>query len=107
MASSAILRTISPYSSFKASFFSQRLATTYPQQHIQKISKKFAIRAARTESKGVSLGFRPPQFQVFFIFIQYVGVIQVQKIYTIICTFDSIVLLRFILMQIVLFVKLS
>ncbi|KAK1404055.1 Glutaredoxin-dependent peroxiredoxin [Heracleum sosnowskyi] len=63
MASSAILH--SSFSSFTTSFVSQRLAI-YPQQQqrIRKTSKKFGIRAARTESKGVSLGFRPPQFQL-------------------------------------------
>ncbi|KAK1404060.1 hypothetical protein POM88_003665 [Heracleum sosnowskyi] len=57
MASSAILHS--------PSMFSQRLAI-YPQQHqrIRITSKKFGNRAARTESKGVSLGFRPPQFQL-------------------------------------------
>lgn len=67
MASSAILHSPPTFSSFKTSFFSPRLAR-YPQQQqqqrIQKISKKLVIRSARTESKGVSLGFRPPQFQL-------------------------------------------
>lgn len=29
-------------------------------------ARKFQVRAARTESKGVSLGFRAPDFEVFF-----------------------------------------
>ncbi|XP_017240449.1 uncharacterized protein LOC108213189 isoform X2 [Daucus carota subsp. sativus] len=45
---------------FTASFSSQRYASSCPQR----IHRSFAIRAARTESKGVSLGFRPPQFQL-------------------------------------------
>ncbi|CAN4121192.1 unnamed protein product [Withania somnifera] len=37
------------------------------RQLVRPASRKLVVRAARTESKGVSLGFRAPSFQVMFI----------------------------------------
>lgn len=55
----AIFRTsfVSPYASSKMGLSSLQLRNPVP-------SKKFAVRAARTESKGASLGFRAPDFQL-------------------------------------------
>ncbi|XP_020426006.1 uncharacterized protein LOC18766432 isoform X2 [Prunus persica] len=44
-------------SSFKLGFESLQLRTTLP-------GRKLVVRAARTESKGVSLGFRAPNFEI-------------------------------------------
>ncbi|KAM1042667.1 hypothetical protein TB2_033524 [Malus domestica] len=45
------------FSSFKLGFESLQLRTTLP-------ATKLVVRAARTESKGVSLGFRAPNFEI-------------------------------------------
>lgn len=37
-------------------------------------ARKLVIRAARTESKGVSLGFRAPEFQVFIHYFVYLWI---------------------------------
>lgn len=49
---------MSTWPSSKLGFDSLRLRATAP-------SRKLQVRAARTESKGVSLGFRAPHFEVF------------------------------------------
>lgn len=65
----ATSRSCSSVSSSSSSSFSWRSSKLgfYPVRHMKNVPapRNLVIRAARTESKGVSLGFRPPQFQVF------------------------------------------
>ncbi|KAK1300798.1 hypothetical protein QJS10_CPB13g00850 [Acorus calamus] len=52
-------RTASPYGSFAPSFAPRQLRRASPAP-----ARRLGIRAARTESKGVSLGFRAPDFEL-------------------------------------------
>ncbi|KAF5955109.1 hypothetical protein HYC85_007965 [Camellia sinensis] len=51
-------------SSMSAYSLSSKLGLPPLQLHSPSPARKLAVRAARTESKGVSLGFRAPHFQL-------------------------------------------
>uniref|UniRef100_A0A803LHR1 Glutaredoxin-dependent peroxiredoxin n=1 Tax=Chenopodium quinoa TaxID=63459 RepID=A0A803LHR1_CHEQI len=64
-----ILKPPPMLASSRASFLSPLLGLRFPKFNsiISPRIQRLSIKASRTESKGVSLGFRPPDFQVMFI----------------------------------------
>lgn len=61
--------------SFLSTQCSSALGFYSVQQRCTVPSRKLVIRAARTESKGVSLGFRAPQFEVSFLYYLFIHIL--------------------------------